>query len=83
MTREQYIEMAEHFARFANKEVTYKSMNIYYGYGYGEVSKHKFNTKTAILVGVGILGNTEHFILQQRIGGHIAIHYRYITFPKN
>lgn len=81
MTRDQYIEMAEHFARYANTEVTYKSMNTYYGYGYGKISERKYNIKTAVLVGVGILGNTEHFILQQSVGGHIAIHYRDITFP--
>lgn len=81
MTREQYYEMAENFAKYANLEVQYKSFNTYYGYGYGELSKYKYNQKSGTLRGVGIGGNTEHFILQMQYGGLTAIHYRHIKFP--
>ena len=81
MTREQYYEMAENFAKYANLEVQYKAMNIYYDRGYGELSKHKYNHKNGTLRGVGILGNAEHFILQMQYGGLTAVHYRYIKFP--
>ena len=73
--------MAENFAKFAGMYVPYKYSNIYYNRGYGDQSKYKFNHGTATLVGVGVSGNTEHFILQKDYGGRIAIHYRYITWP--
>ena len=82
MTRAQYYEMAENFAKYANREVGYKVMNLYYGRGRAEIHKHKYEHRTGTLRGVGILGNAEHLILQQTpYGGLTAIHYRNITFP--
>lgn len=81
MTREQYIEMAQDFARFAGIDVSYKSMNIYHGRGYGELSKHKFNYYHGVLKGVGVQGNEEHFLILREGWGIVCIHYRYITWP--
>ena len=81
MTREQYYEMAQNFAEFAGKKVPYKSLNHYYYFGYGEISKHKYNHYQGILVGVGVGGNSEHFILQ-RDYGRVCIHYTNITWPR-
>lgn len=81
MTKEQYYEMVENFADYANKEVTYKRFNVYYGSDYGEISKRKYNTCKGILRGVGINGNAEHLILAD-YGHRSAIHYRDIEFPK-
>lgn len=77
MTREQYYEMAENFCKYGNKEVEYKSLNLHPT----QSNPGKYNTKTATLIGVGILGNAEHFILMGNYGGRIAIHYRNIKFP--
>lgn len=81
MTREQYYEMAQNFAEFANLEVEYKTLNLYYNRGYGKISEKKYNVDKASLIGVGILGNSEHLILQKPCWGRIAVHYRNIVFP--
>ena len=77
MTREQFIEMAENFYKYANQQVEYKSLNLHAS----AKNQRKYNTKTATLVGVGVLGNAEHIILQAEFGGRIAIHYTNIKMP--
>lgn len=83
MTLNQYYEMAENFGKYANREVQYKSLNLYYDIqkNHGKKDAKKYETKTATLIGVGIEGNTYHFILVKPIIGRIAIHYRNIKFP--
>lgn len=78
MTREQYYEMAENFCKYCNKDVEYKSMNLHPQTN----NTKKYNTGVATLIGVGIWGNAEHFILS-RCGQRMAIHYSKIVFPKN
>ena len=77
MTREQYYEMAENFCKYGNNEVEYKTLNLHPT----KSNPNKYNHKTATLVGVGILGNAEHLILQGEFGGRMAIHYSNIKFP--
>ena len=81
MTKNQYVEMAQNFAKFAGMYVPYKSMNIYHGRGYGELSKYKYNYYQGTLVGVGVEGNAEHFLIHREGWGIVCIHYRYITWP--
>ena len=81
MTRKQYEEIVQRFALYANKKVTYKSFNIYYGRCNAEYCKHKYNQYEGTLMGVGIYGNAEHLIIAD--GGHShAIHYRNIKNPE-
>lgn len=54
MTKKQYEEMVESFALYANKKVTYKSLNHYYGRGSADYCKHKYNKYEGTLMGVGI-----------------------------
>ena len=77
MTREQYYEMAENFAKYGNNEVEYKVLNLHPT----KSNSKKYNIRKATLIGVGILGNAEHFILQGDYTGRMAIHYRNITWP--
>jgi len=78
MTRNQYYDMTENFVKYAGRDVEYKAWNIYYGRVKG---MKKYNVKTAQLIGVGIEGNTYHFILQLPYGGRTAVHYSHIKFP--
>lgn len=77
MTREQYYEMAENFAKYGNNEVEYKVLNLHPT----KSNSKKYNPKKGTLIGVGILGNAEHFIIEDDFGGRVAIHYRNITWP--
>lgn len=79
MTKNEYYEMAENFAMYANTEVSYKSLNLHYNSE--RRGDKKFNVKRATLMGVGILGNAECFILAD-FGRRIAIHYSNISFPR-
>ena len=81
MTQKQYQEMAENFAKYADMYVPFKSSNIYYGRGYGEASKAKYNHYIGVLKGVGVGDNAEHFLILREGWGIVCIHYRHITYP--
>ena len=81
MTRKQYEEVVESFALYANKMVTYKSLNHYYGKCNADYCKHKYNQYNGTLMGVGIYGNAEHLIIAN-CGQLHAIHYRNIKNPE-
>lgn len=80
MTKKQYEEVVNQFALFANKKVTYKSLNLYYGQSKADYCKHKYNVCEGTLMGVGIYGNAFHLIIANH--GLYAIHYRDIKYPK-
>lgn len=80
MTKKQYEEMVESFALYANKKVTYKSLNHDYGMSSAEYCKHKYNEHEGFLMGVGIHANAEHLIIANCGQSH-AIHYTNIKFP--
>ena len=72
MTEKQYIQVAQDFAKYANKTVKYKRMDLY---------RNVYKIDTARLEGVGVLGNNGNFILA--CDGHaMAIHYKHVYFPK-
>ena len=81
MTKKQYEEVVNQFALFANKKVTYKSRNLYYGQSKADYCKHKYNVCEGTLMGVGIYGNAEHLIIAN-CGQLHAIYYRNIKYPK-
>ena len=81
MTRKQYEEVVSRFALFANKKVTYKSLNLYYGRSSAEYCKHKYNEHEGFLMGVGIHANAEQLIIAN-CGQTHAIHYRNIKYPE-
>jgi len=81
MTKKQYEEVVQRFAIFANKTVTYKSLNLYYKKCNAEYCKHKYNEHKGTLMGVGIYGNAYNLIIAN-CGQLHAIHYRNIKYPK-
>lgn len=80
MTLKQYEEVVNNFADFANKKITYKSLNLYYKRCNNDYCKHKYNVYEGTLRGVGIYGNAEHLIIANCGQSH-AIHYRNIKYP--
>lgn len=68
MTKQQYIEMAQDISRFAGMIVTFR------------VPGRKMEDH-ARLMGVGVYGNKENFILQRAYGGRFVVHYHYIKWP--
>ena len=76
MTQNDYIKVAQNFAGYANKRVEFEKLDLH-----SEGLKNKYIKKSARLIGVGVMGNAEHFILAD-LGRRMAVHYSKVKMPK-
>ena len=73
MTKNQFQKLAENFADYARKEVSYKAWCP---------SANDFRPATGILLGLDVSGvNTECLVLGSQ-GHRVTIYYKFVDFPK-
>ena len=75
MTQNDYIKVAQNFAGYANKRVEFEKLDLY------SEGLNKYIKSSARLIGVGVMGNAEHFILAD-LGHRMAVHYSKVKMPK-